>query len=125
MAGERLELKSRTTDERRYDLVRDVVRVERSVADRSDANGAVVVLASDPALWGSPRPGFERSADAAFRVHDGVVLQGSLGWGPTAGPGTVGGRDARLDLQGQYAVAWMPFADEPIDLRALVIPITQ
>lgn len=124
VADERFDLKNRATDKRRYDVVNDLVRIEDYVAARPGSNGAVVVLASDPALWVPPVVNRAATADAAFRIHDEALLTGELAWGPRAGPGTKLGREASLGLASAYSLRWQPYSADPIDLRVLVIEVS-
>lgn len=121
--GEVFHLRSRALDKRRYDVVKDVTRIEEYVAARPGSNGAVVVLASDDALWRPPLASRRVSSDAAYRIHEGVILSGELAWGPTAGPGSIRGREAVLRVLGEHTISWRPYSTEPIDLRALVVGI--
>jgi hypothetical protein len=89
IAGERYELKNHgAQDIRAYDVVKDLVRVEKFVAARDDADGVVIVLANDPSYWRPPRHG-DASNAAAFRIGQGNILSGSRTWGPRTGAGTM------------------------------------
>jgi hypothetical protein len=123
VAGETYRLRSRALDKRRYDVVKDVTRIEQYVAARPDANGAVVVLASDDALWRAPLETRRASSDAAYRIHEGAILSGELAWGPTAGPGSIRGREAVLRVLGEHTLGWRPYSTAAVDLRALVVEI--
>lgn len=98
VAGERFELKDQgAQDTRMYDVVKDVVRVERFAASRPGSNGAVVCIANDPSYWSVPKHGRETNAHA-FRIHEGSVLEGTMTWGPHRGrqqPDSRGSPDAR------------------------------
>ena len=119
--GERYVLRSRALDKRRYDVVKDIGRVETYVAEHPGSNGAVIVIASDDSLW---RPSTRSpSSDHAFRIHHEALLTGELTWGPTAGSGSTRGRDLPLRLTGTYKLAWREYASTPIDMRALVVPV--
>ncbi len=72
----------------RYDVVKDLERLERCCADDRADVGYAVVLSNDPLIWSPGRAG---SIDEAFRVQDGAVLSGTVGWAPHAGPGTMRG----------------------------------
>ncbi|WP_404312130.1 hypothetical protein LG314_12660 [Agrococcus terreus] len=121
--GEEFALKSRAVDKRRYDVVKDVKRLEQYVSARPGSNGAAVVLASDTSLWSAPRLGARITADEEFRIHDGVRLAGVRRWGTAAGPGTVRGREAELSLTGSYLVEWKTFATSPIHMRLLTVEV--
>lgn len=127
VAGERFELKNQgAQDIRAYDVVKDIVRVERFVADRPGSNGAVLCLANDSSYWRTPGHGRETNAHA-FRIHEGTVLAGSRAWGPLTGAGSSKGREAVLELQGRYEMRWIPYSTLPGaggEFRSLVVPIT-
>jgi hypothetical protein len=113
----------RALDQRRYDIVKDISRIERYVADDGTANGAVVALTNDPQLWEVPRRAWKERVDAAFRLHEGHLLSGRRSWSSTAGTGTMRGRSAEFELQGAYEVQWRAFAEVPEPFRALVIEV--
>ncbi len=128
---ERYELKNHgAQDIRAYDVVKDIEdieRVEQFTGTRPGANGAVVVLTNDPAYWRAPTAGDVRNA-AAFRIGEGVVLDGQRNWGPNTGDGTKKGREKMLTLAGRYELRWGDYAPLPDGgrsgkMRQLVIPI--
>ena len=120
--GQYFDLVSGVVDLSRYDVVKDISRIEKYIEVTPSSNGAVVVLAGDPAFWREPEAGGSESADSAFRIHHGATMTGDLGWGPTAGPGTTRGRD-RLQIAGSYSLQWRGYSTEPIEHRALVVEV--
>lgn len=92
----------------RYDIVKDVSRIERVVDSKCNAAGAVIVLTNDPSFW-SPAKRAIPTIDNSFRVHQGRTLAGVCAWGAGAGPGTTKGRTARLDVRGSYEVNWQDY----------------
>jgi hypothetical protein len=126
--GERYELKDHgAQDIRAYDVVKDIVRVERFIAARDGADGAVIVLANDASYW-RPTKADDTSNAAAFRVSEGVVLSGSRAWGPRTGAGTMKGRIDALDILGRYEMHWSDYARLPgggpgAELRRLVADV--
>ena len=48
--------------------------------------------------------------DAAFRIHEGRVLAGTLSWAARAGRGTTVGRDTPLQLAGSYTCRWQDYS---------------
>ena len=98
----------------RYDVVKDVERLERFCADDRADVGYAVVLSNDPQVWSPGRAG---SIDEGFRMHDGATLSGTIGWAPHAGPGTTRGREKSIDLTGTYAVGWLPYPSMNADLQ--------
>lgn len=126
--GERYELKNHgAQDIRAYDVVKDICRVEKFIAGREGADGAVIVLSNDPSYWSAPKPN-DTSNAAAFRLSDGRELTGTCAWGPNTGSGTRKGRDEELRLTGRYSLRWSPYSPLPgggpgSELRQLIIPV--
>ena len=93
----------------RHDVVKDITRVEAMLADGYADYGYVVVLTNDRGYW---QPAARADTiDTAFRLHEGRVLQGTLGWAARAGTGTTTGRDTPLTLAGQYACHWRDYSE--------------
>ena len=108
----------------RYDFIKDIGRVESSVADRAPrARGYAILLTNDPSYWKHPRS--DNTADARFRLHEGNILRGSLGWGSGASEGTKRGREDLLQLRGSYILRWedysRPAGDNYGKFRYLVV----
>jgi hypothetical protein len=126
VAGERFELKSQgAQDIRAYDVVKDVVRVEKFVDLMPGSNGAVVCLANDPSFWRTPTHGRDTNA-SAFRIYDGVRLEGPRAWGPNTGAGTSRNREEVLELRGAYDLRWRDYSTIPGahgTVRALVVEV--
>ena len=109
VAGERYELNNHgAQDVRRYDFLKDFVRLERVVATVPSASAAAIFLTNDDSYWRESLR--SEQIDAAFRIHDGRQLQGPLAWGAAAGPGTTKGRTESLRLHGAYQLAWRDYA---------------
>jgi len=126
VAGEWFELKSQgAQDIRAYDVVKDVVRIEKFSALRPGCDGAVVCLANDPSFWRSPA--HDRATNAsAFRIYDVVRLEGARAWGPNTGAGTSRNREEVLELRGAYDLRWREYSTIPGAhgaLRALVVEV--
>lgn len=106
-------------DHRRYDVVRDIERVEKFTELRPGANGAVILLANDPAYWRESAG--STASDAAFRVGEGAILEGERAWGK--GPADVK-RQLPLNLSGTYEMRWSDYSQPNGHLfRQLVIGI--
>lgn len=103
----------------RYDIVRDIVRIEYYLKDKPKGNGAVVVLTDDARLW-TDNPS-STAKDLAFRVHDGAVLSGTRAW--STKPQGVGRLEAHV-LEGEYLMRWDEYGigAEP-RLRQLLVEI--
>ncbi len=94
----------------RYDIVKDIVRIERVMDALPNATGAAIVLTNDPLFWYASPRAFP-TIDHAFRIHEGRRLEGSCAWAEAAGTGTTKGRTARLDLRGSYTANWQDYWD--------------
>lgn len=103
-------------DHRRYDVLKDVSRVEAYVANRPGANGAVIVLSNDPGYWADP--GSTIANDSAFRIGDGRVLEPNRYAWRAKPPGNE--RSSEIELRGRYAIRWRDYSEH---LRALSIEV--
>lgn len=124
--GERYALKNHgASDLRGYDVVKDIVRVERFVNARRRWTGLVIALTNEPGYWRSPGHGRPTNADA-FRLYDGTTLAGEREWGPNTG-GTARGREAPLALRDCHSLRWVDYSELDASpagtFRALVVPI--
>jgi hypothetical protein len=92
----------------RDDVIKDITRIEAALADGHADIGYVLVLTNDRSYW---QPATRADTiDAAFRLHEGRILEGTLAWGARAGQGTTTGRDAPLLLAGRYACHWRDYS---------------
>ena len=107
-------------DIRRYDVLRDLARIERWTRAGLAHHGTVVVLTNDPGYW---RPSSRSTNDRAFRIHNGRQITGRLAWAASAGPGSIAGRKDPIELTGQYELHWQDYATLPNGqhMRALLI----
>lgn len=108
--NERFVLRTGAPDLDRYDVLRDVGRLERLVAEGIIHEGAALVLTNVAGLWRAPRPQGRASYDS-FRIHQDREIDGALEWGPTAGAGTRIGREHPLFLAGHYRCEWNDFSE--------------
>lgn len=108
IGGEVFRLRNQAAqDIRRHDFVKDLLRLE-TLIDRGVVNrGWALFLTNDPGFW---RASTRTTVDAAFRLHEGQVLTGSLTWSEAAGAGTRLGRDDPLALAGSYPLHWIDFS---------------
>lgn len=101
----------------RHGFIHDVYRLERF--SRPGTNGFAIMLTNDPSLWRAPvRP---NTRDAAFRIHEGAELSGTLIWG--AGDYPANDRT----LLGTYTANWHPYSTLPGpngEFRWLAWPVT-
>jgi hypothetical protein len=101
--GETFRLRTHSAyDHRRYDVLRDVARLER-LNQKITGPSYVVVLGNDPAFWKSALG--RNTVDAAFRIDHGRTVEGALAWAPHAGLGTTKGRET-IALLGRYDFLW-------------------
>jgi hypothetical protein len=110
VAGELFDLPHQSANDiSRHDVIKDIARVEALLADGYADEGCVVVLTNDRSYWQpSSRPA---TIDAAFRLHEGRVLPGSLAWAARAGRGTTAKRDTPVNLTGHYTCQWRDFSE--------------
>lgn len=100
VGGERFLLKNQAAqDISRHDVVKDIVRIERIVAEVPQTRGYVIALTNDPSYWKQSLRA--DTVDAAFRLHEGRLLEGSLMWSELAGAGTTNKRTDPLILRGR------------------------
>ena len=111
-------------DINRYDLIKDITRVERLVDAEHARAGAVIAITNDPGYWRKGRP---NTVDADFRIHDGRRLTGTVGWADAASDGTKQSREAPLTLRGEYRPAWQPYSKVArgrfTEFRYLLLPV--
>lgn len=112
----------------RYDVCKDLWRVETMIADGYADSGWVVALSSDGGYW---RPGTKADPiDKAFRIFEGCGLTGERAWDGRAGSGTTRGRESPITLRGRYECRWRSYSTiqrssgKPIELRYLALPVT-
>lgn len=92
----------------RYDFLRDIQRLEQIVLDRDDIEGYAIFLTNDSAYWSPPRN--TQTVDASFRIHQGRILTGELGWGSGASKGTMHGREETIHIKGVYNLQWEDYS---------------
>ena len=110
VAGEAFQLRSQAAqDLGRYDILKDLVRVERLVAADVADRGIVVALTNDSAYWRGPGLGTSPNY-ADLRLLEGRALNGTMAWGPATGTGTMRGREAPIELRGNYVCEWTDYS---------------
>lgn len=126
VGGEEFLLKSQSAqDLRRYDILKDIARIEQLIAAGVVSGGMSVTITNDRSLWQTA----SRAAtnDEAFRLHNGRVVTGSLGWADHAAPGTIRGREKALEITGAYSLEWAEYSqiDAPRngDFRMLIAEV--
>jgi hypothetical protein len=121
--GERFLLRTGAPDLDRYDVLRDVARLERLIGAGVIDDGCAIVLTNMAGLW-QPAPRSIAASYDAFRVHEGREVSGTVDWGPSAGAGTRTGRQDAITLARRYTFAWRDFsAPAGARLRYLAVPV--
>lgn len=92
----------------RHDVIKDITRVEALLAEGYADSGQVLVLSNDRSYW--QQGARTDTIDAAFRIHEGRVLTGTLSWATRAGHGTTVGRDTPLHLADSYTCRWQDYS---------------
>ncbi len=116
--GEEFLLRSHSArDLGRYDLLKDISRIE-TIVDRGQATaGFSITVTNDKALWTAA----QRSdlIDMEFHLHEGRVLEGQLAWSEHAGLGTREHRQAPVFLRNQYQVNWSEYSQVPTERNGM------
>ena len=106
--GETFQLKAQgATDLRRYDVWKDVSRLE----DFNRLHGGksfVIVLTNDSAYWNPTKK--LTSIDASFRLCNSRTVTGSLLWASHASQGSIKGRELELQLKNNYEISWREYS---------------
>lgn len=108
--GEEFLLKAQSAqDLSRYDILKDITRIERLVEAEVVSGGMSVNISNERSLWQEAhRSG---TLDEAFRLDHGRTITGSLGWGDGVGVGTARGREAALNIAGSYTLDWVKYSE--------------
>lgn len=111
-SGEQFTLKEQgAQDIRRFDVIKDVWRLETVVAQGIAAEGYSITITNDSSFW---REGMRpNTIDAAFRLHEGRTIQGDLAWAATAADGTTKGRNVPIQMSGSYELRWRDYSVIP------------
>ena len=126
--GERFDLPNQAAQPlSRYDFVKDIGRCESMIADGYADRAFAIALTNHRGYWNPGRK--DESIDAAFKLHQGMILAGTMQWSPATG-GTSKGRTDPLVVTGRYTCKWMPYSSipgtpgKPIEFRYLAIEVT-
>ena len=92
----------------RYDLLKDVLRLERLASTFPAVSGVAILLTNDSTYWMAPRT--NDTVDAAFRLHEGRTFAGRLAWGPGASAGTMRAREVPINLATAYDAGWRDYS---------------
>lgn len=91
--------------QRRYDVVRDISRLER-YADEAGAQGLAILLTDEPGYWRGREIG--EVSDALFRLHEDQVVTGQCAWADESAKVATGRRN--LVVRGTYPCKWKDYA---------------
>ena len=95
---------------RRYDFVKDIQRIERTLQIPNLADYGFAVLLSNESMYWTP-PTRVGVIDAAFRIHEGQrIVPGELRWGANAGAKTIQGREEPILMSGSYSLSWRDYS---------------
>jgi len=94
-----------------YDILKDVMRIERIIDDRVASAGSVVTLTNDPVYWNVRSEGSAETNAHLFRIHEGLVIAGTRAWGANTG-GSKKGREEDITLRGTYSCRWNDYSDQ-------------
>ena len=107
--GELFDLPNQSANDiSRHDVIKDITRVETLLAEGYADSGQVLVLSNDRSYW--KQGARTDTIDAAFRIHEGRILTGTLSWAARAGRGTTASRDTPLQLVGRYTCRWQDYS---------------
>lgn len=109
LAGEDFRLKRHgAQDVRRYDVCKDIERMEDFSAG-SSCSASVIVLTNDPYYWRVREP--SGTCAEAFNICQNRELSGELGWAEHTGAGTKKNREKGIILRGSYQLDWRDYSD--------------
>ena len=102
----------RAQNQRRYDFLRDIHRLERMRRSKPVLceAGFAVLLTNDPSYWECPSPRSQDATDADFRIHDGQVISEERDWATHTSPGTKKGRECPIQLEDSYCLHWQDYS---------------
>ncbi len=122
--GEQFRLVNQSAqDMHRAAFAKDIMRIERAIAEHRGPEGWVVALTNDSSYW---RPGRSLAgSDAAFRLNEGRELRGRLEWRAGTSSNTTKGT-LDIELKGRYPCHWAPYSHVTSargEFRTLVIRV--
>lgn len=112
VAGESFSLRSHVAlPLGRYDVLKDVQRVESIIELAHVHSGAVVFLTNDSAYWSAARSNDDTSA--AFSLVEGRTITGTLDWSVRTSSGTKKNREQPITIRGEYLLHWQQYSTVP------------
>ncbi|SDO87409.1 hypothetical protein SAMN04487897_12528 [Paenibacillus sp. yr247] len=93
----------------RYDVLKDLQRLEQLYKRGLIDEGYLIFLTNDASYYVEPL--FEKAtADREFRLHQGKKINGTLSWSELTGQGTMKGREDSIEIVGSYSLNWSPYS---------------
>jgi hypothetical protein len=112
----------------RYDVLKDIQRLEEMVVSGVADEGTLIFLTNDKSYYVEPIKE-TATVDQDFRLHQGKVVAGQLRWGEQTGKGTMKNREAAIQLKGSYRMNWESYSkiDDTSrgEIRYLILPVRQ
>ncbi|WP_202078858.1 hypothetical protein [Caldalkalibacillus salinus] len=93
----------------RYDVLKDLQRLEQMVQSGVVDEGLLLFLTNDASYYSRPE-GMRQTVDQNYRIYEGKSVRGQLSWSEHAGAGTMKGRENPISLQGQYVMNWETYS---------------
>jgi hypothetical protein len=104
-------------DTGRYDVLKDIQRLEGMVAAGVADEGILIFLTNDRSYYSKPSQEIN-TVDRKFRIHEGSQVGGRLSWAEGTGQGTMKGREVAIHLNGNYQMNWDTYSQINIDSRS-------
>ncbi len=112
---EQYKLKSHgAQDQGRYDFIKDIQRLEHVVhaaENGKEFTGYAILLTNDSNYW-KGNDISKNTADAAFKIYPGRILNGHLNWTENTSAGTKKNREKEIELKGSYKVEWKDYKSQ-------------
>lgn len=101
--GEQYSLKTHSApDIGRYDVIKDIERLEELIREDKIELGFVIFLTNDMSYLNKCK-----GNACKFSLEEGRVITRKLNWGENTGKGTKKGREKTLKLKGKYRINWI------------------
>lgn len=92
----------------RYDYIKDIWRLEEITKAIPKSLGWAILLTNDRSYWSVSKN--NNTVDAAFRLSDNTILEGTRSWGKKASKGTKKNRELSLTLNKSYPLKWLDYS---------------
>lgn len=89
----------------RLHFIHDITRLEGWTQAETDTDGIAIMLTNDGGLW-QPTPAPPTTRDWAYRIHEGLTIEGNLTWGTPEKPFARNDRSVR----GAYLTRWTDYS---------------